>query len=207
MGFGSLQNSGKYGYFIKYVNELAAMVKQAGMTPIAFNDGIEFANKMSASVGSTTYTFDRDIVVCYWSGGWSGYTPRTAANLASDGFRIINTTGDFYYVLGKNDSFDNGYTYAANWSNYKVCGTSLSASSVIGGMFCMWSDYPGAETQTQEAKKIRLPWTAPTQAAWTRPLCPAASTPTAPSTPILPRRATTTVRLPRRLRPARRRAA
>ena len=157
MGFGSLQNSGKYGYFIKYVNELAAMVKQAGMTPIAFNDGIEFANKMSASVGSTTYTFDRDIVVCYWSGGWSGYTPRTAANLASDGFRIINTTGDFYYVLGKNDSFDNGYTYASNWSNYKVCGTSLSASSVIGGMFCMWSDYPGAETQTQEAKKIRLP--------------------------------------------------
>ena len=157
MGFGSLQSSGKYGYFIKYVNELAAMVKQAGMTPIAFNDGIEFANKMSAAVGSTTYTFDRDIVVCYWSGGWSGYTPRTAANLASDGFRIINTTGDFYYVLGKNDSFDNGYTYAANWSNYKVCGTSLSASSVIGGMFCMWSDYPGAETQTQEAKKIRLP--------------------------------------------------
>ena len=157
MGFGSLQSSGKYGYFIKYVNELAAMIKQAGMTPIAFNDGIEFANKMSASVGSTTYTFDRDIVVCYWSGGWSGYTPRTAANLASDGFRIINTTGDFYYVLGKNDSFDNGYTYAANWSNYKVCGTSLSASSVIGGMFCMWSDYPGAETQTQEAKKIRLP--------------------------------------------------
>ena len=157
MGFGSLQSSGKYGYFIKYVNELAAMVKQAGMTPIAFNDGIEFANKMSASVGSTTYTFDRDIVVCYWSGGWSGYTPRTAANLASDGFRIINTTGDFYYVLGKSDSFDNGYTYAANWSNYKVCGTSLSASSVIGGMFCMWSDYPGAETQTQEAKKIRLP--------------------------------------------------
>ena len=157
MGFGSLQSSGKYGYFIKYVNELAAMVKQAGMTPIAFNDGIEFANKMSAAVGSTTYTFDRDIVVCYWSGGWSGYTPRTAANLASDGFHIINTTGDFYYVLGKNDSFDNGYTYAANWSNYKVCGTSLSASSVIGGMFCMWSDYPGAETQTQEAKKIRLP--------------------------------------------------
>ena len=157
MGFGSLQSSGKYGYFIKYVNELAAMVKQAGMTPIAFNDGIEFANKMSASVGSTTYTFDRDIVVCYWSSGWSGYTPRTAANLASDGFRIINTTGDFYYVLGKSDNFDNGYTYASNWSNYKVCGTSLSASSVIGGMFCMWSDYPGAETQTQEAKKIRLP--------------------------------------------------
>ncbi len=157
MGFGSLQSSGKYGYFIKYVNEIAAMVKAAGLTPIAFNDGIEFANKTSASVGSTTYTFDKDIVVCYWSGGWSGYTPRTAANLASDGFKIINTTGDFYYVLGKSDNFDSGYTYASNWSNYKVCGTTLSSSSVLGGMFCMWSDYPGAETETQEAKKIRLP--------------------------------------------------
>lgn len=157
MGFGSLQSSGKYGYFIKYVNEIAAMVKNAGLTPIAFNDGIEFANKTSASVGSTTYTFDKDIVVCYWSGGWSGYTPRTAANLASDGFKIINTTGDFYYVLGKSDNFDSSYTYASNWSNYKVCGTTLSSSSVLGGMFCMWSDYPGAETETQEAKKIRLP--------------------------------------------------
>ena len=157
MGFGSLQSSGKYGYFIKYVNELSTMVKSAGMTPIAFNDGIEFANRTSAAVGSTTYTFDKDIVVCYWSSGWSGYSPRSASNLASDGFRIINTTGDFYYVLGKNDNFDSGYTYASNWSNYKVCGSTLSTSSVIGGMFCMWSDYPGAETQTQEAAKIRLP--------------------------------------------------
>ena len=157
MGFGSLQSSNKYGYFIKYVNELASMVKNAGMTPIAFNDGIEFANKTSASVGSKTYAFDKDIVVCYWSSGWSGYNPRSAANLASDGFKIINTTGDFYYVLGKNDNFDSSYTYASNWSNYKVCGNTLSSSAVIGGMFCMWSDYPGAETQTQEAKKIRLP--------------------------------------------------
>ena len=157
MGFGNLQSSNQYGYFIKYVNELSAMVKKAGMTPIAFNDGIEYGNKTSASVGSKTYTFDKDIVVCYWSGGWSGYTLRTAANLASDGFKIINTTGDFYYVLGKNDNFDSGYTYASNWSNNKVCGTTLSSSSVIGGMFCLWSDYPGAETETQEAKKIRLP--------------------------------------------------
>ena len=157
MGFGSLQSSGKYGYFIKYVNALSTMVKSAGMKPIAFNDGIEFANRTSAAVGSTTYTFDKDIVVCYWSSGWSGYSPRSASNLASDGFRIINTTGDFYYVLGKNDNFDRGYTYASNWSNYKVCGSTLSTSSVIGGMFCMWSDYPGAETQTQEAAKIRLP--------------------------------------------------
>ena len=157
MGFGNLQSSGKYGYYIKYVNEIAAMIKNAGMTPVAFNDGIEFANKTSAAVGSTTYTFDKDIVICYWSSGWSGYSPRSVSNLVSDGFKLINTTGDFYYVLGKSDNFDSGYTYASNWSNYKVCGTTVSSSSVVGGMFCMWSDYPGAETETQEASKIRLP--------------------------------------------------
>ncbi len=113
--------------------------------------------KTSASIGSVTYTFDRDIVVCYWSNGWNGYSPRSVANLVGDGFKIINTTGDFYYVLGKSDNFDRSYTYASNWNNYKVCGTTVSDASVIGGMFCMWSDYPGAETETQEAKKIRLP--------------------------------------------------
>ena len=95
------------------------------MTPIAFNDGIEFANRTSAAVGSTTYTFDqrhRRVLLVRAAG--AAIRPARRPTLPSDGFRIINTTGDFYYVLGKNDSFDSGYTYASNWSNYKVCGTT-----------------------------------------------------------------------------------
>lgn len=157
MGFGNLQKNDKYGYFIKYVNELAALIHDAGMTPIAFNDGIEFANKTSGTVGDETYTFTRDIVICYWSDGWLGYRPRSVNKLVKEGYKIINTTGDFYYILGDDDEFDEGYTYASKWNNYKVCGKALDSSSVIGGMFCLWSDVPGAETETQEAQKIRLP--------------------------------------------------
>lgn len=157
MGFGNLQLSGKYGYFIKYVNELATMVKSADMKPVAFNDGIEFYGETSANVGSTLYKFDKDIIVSYWSAGWSGYEPQSAANLVSNGFKVINTTGDFYYVLGKGDNFDAGYSYASNWSNTRVCGTSLNAESVVGATFCVWCDYPGAETEQEIAQKIRLP--------------------------------------------------
>lgn len=157
MVFGNLQLSGKYGYFIKYVNELATMVKSADMKPVAFNDGIEFYGVTSANVGSTLYKFDKDIIVSYWSAGWSGYEPQSAANLVSNGFKVINTTGDFYYVLGKGDNFDAGYSYASNWSNTRVCGTILNAESVVGATFCVWCDYPGAETEQEIAQKIRLP--------------------------------------------------
>lgn len=157
MGFGQLVSDGNYGYFIKYVNELATMVKSADMKPVAFNDGIEFYGVTSANVGSTLYKFDKDIIVSYWSAGWSGYEPQSAANLVSNGFKDINTTGDFYYVLGKGDNFDAGYSYASNWSNTRVCGTSLNAESVVGATFCVWCDYPGAETEQEIAQKIRLP--------------------------------------------------
>lgn len=56
MGFGNLQNTGKYSYYVKYVNAVAALIKNAGMTPMAFNDGIYFANNTSSG------TFDTDIV-------------------------------------------------------------------------------------------------------------------------------------------------
>lgn len=157
MGFGQLVSDGNYGYFIKYVNELATMVKSADMKPVAFNDGIEFYGVTSANVGSTLYKFDKDIIVSYWSAGWSGYEPQSAANLVSNGFKVINTTGDFYYVLGKGDNFDAGYSYASNWSNTRVCGTSLNAESVVGATFCVWCDYPGAETEQEISQKIRLP--------------------------------------------------
>ncbi|MDD6984988.1 MAG: family 20 glycosylhydrolase, partial [Clostridia bacterium] len=63
MGFGNLQDSGKYGYFVTYVNEVAALIKNAGMTPMAFNDGIYFNNNTWSG------TFDTNIIIEYWSSG------------------------------------------------------------------------------------------------------------------------------------------
>lgn len=144
MGFGNLQSTGKYSYYVEYVNAVAALIKNAGMTPMAFNDGIYFANNTSSG------TFDTDIVICYWSNGWSSYTPMPAETLASKGFKMVNTHGDYYWVLGKSDWQCNAKK--ASGFNYKTFqGGTIDNPS--GAMFCIWCDYPGAETEASVISK------------------------------------------------------
>ena len=139
MGFGNLQSTGKYSYYVQYVNQVAALIKNAGMTPMAFNDGIYFANNTSSG------TFDTNIVICYWSNGWDGYTPMPASDLASKGFKMVNTHGDYYWVLGKSNWQCNA-TKASRF-NYKTFqGGTIDNPS--GAMFCIWCDYPGADSES-----------------------------------------------------------
>ena len=139
MGFGNLQSTGKYSYYVTYVNDVAEMIKTAGMTPMAFNDGIYFNSNTSSG------TFDTDILICYWSNGWSSYTPMPAADLASKGFKLINTHGDYYWVLGKSDWQCS--PEKAKGFNYKTF-QGGTINDPAGSMFCIWCDYPGAGTDT-----------------------------------------------------------
>lgn len=139
MGFGNLQSAEKYSYYVTYVNDVAAMIKNAGMTPMAFNDGIYFNNNTSSG------TFDTDIVICYWSNGWSSYTPMSASDLASKGFKMVNTHGDYYWVLGKS----NAQCSASKASGFNI--KSFPGSTIndpSGAMFCIWADYPGADSES-----------------------------------------------------------
>ena len=144
MGFGNLQSAGKYSYYVTYVNDVAALIKAAGMTPMAFNDGIYFNSNTSSG------TFDTDILICYWSNGWSSYTPMPAANLAAKGFKLINTHGDYYWVLGKSDWQCS--PEKAKGFNYKTF-QGGTINDPAGSMFCIWCDYPGAGTDTSVVNK------------------------------------------------------
>lgn len=144
MGFGNLQSEGKYSYYVTYVNDVAAMIKNAGMTPMAFNDGIYFDNNTSSG------TFDTDIVICYWSSGWSGYSPMSAFNLASKGFKMVNTNGDYYWVLGKPDAQCSA-SKASGFNIKSFPGSTIDNPS--GAMFCIWADFPGAETEASVISK------------------------------------------------------
>lgn len=143
MGFGNLQSAGKYSYYVQYVNQMATAVKNSGMTPMAFNDGIYFADNTSGG------TFDTDIIVCYWSSGWSGYTPMSAANLTAKGFKLINTNGGYYWVLGKSDAQCNA-TKASGFNYKEFPGGTIN--NPAGAMFCIWCDYPGADTEANVIK-------------------------------------------------------
>ena len=139
MGFGNLQATGNYKYYVQYVNQMATLVKNSKMTPMAFNDGIYFANNTSSG------RFDTDIIVCYWSSGWlPSYTPMPATTLASKGFKLINTNGEYYWVLGKSNAQCNAIK--ASGFNYKGFPGGTIANPA-GAMFCIWCDYPGADTE------------------------------------------------------------
>lgn len=172
MGFGQLQSSYRYqyNYYVDYVNAVAKLIKDAKMTPMAFNDGIYYNNDTNGG------TFDTDIIVCYWSNGWKGgYTPMSASNLADKGFKLVNTNGSYYWVLGKSDA----QCTAAKASGFDK--TSFPGDSTIdnpaGSMFCIWSDYPGAETEASVISK-----TAATISAFGKTVTSGTVTPT-PTTP------------------------
>ena len=156
MGFGNLQDTGKYSSFVDYVNQMAAMIKSADMIPMAFNDGIYFNNNTSSG------TFDTDIVISYWSNGWDGYKPASASKLASMGFKLINTHGDYYWVLGKSDW--QCTAEKASGFNYKAF-QGGTIDNPVGAMFCIWCDYPGADTEANVVSK-----TADTMAAFAKTL-------------------------------------
>lgn len=168
MGFGNLQNSGNYSYYVNYVNEVAAMIKKAKMKPMAFNDGIYFNNNTSSG------TFDTDIIICYWSNGWSGYTPMPASSLAGMGFKLVNTHGDYYWVIGKSD-WQCSPEKASGFNYKEFQGGTID--SPAGSMFCIWGDYPGALTENQVIDQ-----TAATIAAF-KEVLPAATPDTTTPTP------------------------
>ena len=85
-----------YEKFISYANDLARIVKSHGLKPMAFNDGIYYNS--DTSFGS----FDKDIIVSMWTGGWGGYDVASSKLLVEKGHQILNTNDAWYYVLGRN---------------------------------------------------------------------------------------------------------
>ena len=133
-----------YEKFIQYANDLAGIVKKHKMKPMAFNDGIYYN-------GDTSYgTFDKDIIVSYWTGGWNGYDVASSKFLSELGHQILNTNDAWYYVLGRDKA-------GSGWYNLDqgLEGISKSAIDVvqkndgakvpfIGGMVAAWADTPSA---------------------------------------------------------------
>ena len=147
MGFGNLVSTGKYGDFITYINAVAKKITDAGMTPIAFNDGICYADEEPV-------TINRNIIVSYWSSGWNGYDVSSASTLAQKGFKILNTNGDWYYVLKSGaNSIDQVKTHINNTPWNSVMGSTVSEDQLVGAMICLWCDDPSMAYVEANAKE------------------------------------------------------
>lgn len=91
-----------YGKFAEYSNSLAAMAREKGLQPMAFNDGFYYGDEDDVA-------FDKDVLISYWSKGWWGYNLASPQYLADKGYKFLNTNGDWYYVLGRTPETGGGY--------------------------------------------------------------------------------------------------
>ena len=153
-GWTVLQTKGKYSKFITYANDLAHIVKSHGLKPMAFNDGIYYNSDTSFG------TFDKDIIVSMWTGGWGGYDVASSKLLVEKGHQILNTNDAWYYVLGRNAdgqgwyNLDQGLNGIKNTPITSVPKTEGADIPIIGGMVAAWADTPSARYSPSRLFKL-----------------------------------------------------
>ncbi len=142
--FDKLDNNG-YTAFAQYVNDTAAMIKAAGMTPMAYNDGINYSGK------TTSVPFDTDIQICYWAQA-TNYA--SVQDLAQAGFTIINNNDAWYYVLGDylySIWADGQWGYADALNGIQTTPVTQAKNAadgeilVAGSVLCCWCDGPSID--------------------------------------------------------------
>ena len=141
---------GLYGKFAEYSNTLAAMAKERGLQPMAFNDGFYYEDKDDVE-------FDKDVIISYWSKGWWGYNLASPQYLASKGYKFLNTNGDWYYILGQKPEDGGGFLKKAIKNTKKTPFNQLASTKypevdlpTVGSMLAIWADRPSAEYKEEE---------------------------------------------------------
>ena len=149
-GFAEM-NSTQYDAYIQLMNDLNTSVKAKGMTTMMFNDGVYYKGK---NVKGYTGQFDKDIVICYWTGG-DNY--QTSTVLQEEGFKLINTNVHWYYAAGNEYTNSNKmfyYNYAIKNMESKKC-TECDGGGAIADTGCMlafWCDNPTEDVNTTNLK-------------------------------------------------------
>ena len=139
-----------YGKFAEYANTLAAMAKERGLQPMAFNDGFYYEDKDDVQ-------FYKDVLISYWSKGWWGYNLASPQYLASKGYKFLNTNGDWYYILGQKPEDGGGFLKKAIENTGKTPFNQLASTKypevdlpTVGSMLAIWADRPSAEYKEEE---------------------------------------------------------
>ncbi|MET9963348.1 glycoside hydrolase family 20 protein [Streptomyces sp. NPDC006326] len=145
-----------------WLNDRAAVVRPAGRTPKAWNDGFFAGGVVQAA---------KDIQVEYWTGKENGARP--PLEYLKQGRRLVNLNDEFlYYVLGEPNQFTypTGRRIYEQWTPLVLRGTTAVpsgyAGQVLGARLAVWCDLSGAQTPAQVAEGIRLPLAALAQKVW-----------------------------------------
>ena len=135
-----------YTRFVEFLNDAADIIIDLGMSPRAFNDGFYYKDYKNMTVEP-----NKAYEVCYWSSGWNGYDVAAASTIAEKGHKMINTDGDYYWVLG-NSGWQCSAGKASNFDYTNFSGGN-TISNPAGAMFCIWSDTGNADSGANVVSK------------------------------------------------------
>jgi hexosaminidase len=145
-----------------WLNDRAQVMRGHDRTMRAWNDGFFRGGTVQA---------DKDLEVAYWTGKELGARP--PVEYLSAGRKVLNYNDEYlYYVLGQPQTFvyPTGQRIYEQWTPLVLRGTApVSAKyddQILGGVFAVWCDLAGSQTQDQVAAGIRMPLRATVQKLW-----------------------------------------
>ncbi|GAA2995153.1 family 20 glycosylhydrolase [Streptomyces fulvorobeus] len=145
-----------------WLNDRAAVVREADKTPKAWNDGFFAGGEVTA---------DKGIEVEYWTGKEIGARP--PLEYLAEGRKVVNLNDEFlYYVLGEPNQFTypTGRRIYEQWTPLVLRGTEAVpekySGQILGGRFAVWCDLANSQTQDQVAAGIHRPLQATAQKLW-----------------------------------------
>lgn len=147
-----------YDSMLNFMNSCVGIITSektpdgTSLTARCFNDFVYYNKKAGVN---------KNIEVCYWSNQWSNAQFQDAETLVSQGYKLINTNQNWYYVPGQKT----GYKYStalAGINNYDTNhfrniggdGVEIKGASNIGAMFCVWCDDPAADLNMGEIEGL-----------------------------------------------------
>lgn len=147
-----------YDSMLNFMNSCVGIITSektpdgTSLTARCFNDFVYYNKKAGVN---------KNIEVCYWSNQWSNAQYQDAETLVSQGYKLINTNQNWYYVPGQKT----GYKYStalAGINNYDTNhfrniggdGVEIKGASNIGAMFCVWCDDPAADLNMGEIEGL-----------------------------------------------------
>lgn len=129
-GFHQFYNNGEFQYVVDFANELADILKSKGMTPRLFNEPPHYNNDFSFFV-------NRDFEVLYWAFTIPNETVATAETLMNLGYTVINSSAEYYWVLGGRQVTAEMFEQTDLLTYFRSGTTSKDGQ---GAQFCIWCD-------------------------------------------------------------------
>ena len=145
----ALYTNGNLQVIPAFVNRIANVVRNIGLIPMVWNDGVMWANDYTPNL-----QIGRDIVINYWRSPPPANMVK-AFRLDQAGFKTINSAEKIYYCpkTSYTDPTESDFIEFIQNQTLFECGSTVNGA--IGAMFCTWFGNPKGISEADAISKVQ----------------------------------------------------